>query len=73
LLFNVDCNEQLFSPELKSPPKSSRPRRDIEVTRLRRDRDFEQKVKTRPRLERTETETRHETFKIKCLQNLRFF
>ena len=36
--------------------------------RPRRDRDFEQKLETRPRLERSETETRHETFETKRLQ-----
>ena len=57
-----------FLAQLKSRPKSSRPRRDIDVSRLRRDRDFEQKLETRPRLERSETETRHETFETKRLQ-----
>ena len=42
--------------------------RDIYVARLRRDRDFEQKFETRPRLERSETETGHETFETKRLQ-----
>ena len=57
-------------PELESLPKFSkpRPRRDIDVARLRRDRDFEQKLEMRPRLERSETETRHETFETKLLQ-----
>jgi len=39
----------------------------------RRDRDFEQKVETRPKLERAETEMRHETFETKCLQNVTNF
>jgi len=46
-------------------------RRDIDVTRWRRDRDFEQKVEMRPRLECTKT--RHETFKTTCLQNVTNF
>ena len=56
------------TPELESRPKSSRPRRDIDVARPRRDQDFEQKLETRPRLERSETETIHETFETKRLQ-----
>ena len=56
--------------EMGSRLKSSRPRpiRDIDVARPRRNRDFEQKLKTRPRLEGSETETRHETFETKSLQ-----
>ena len=34
-----------------------------------RDRDFQQKVETRPRVERVETETKHETFQTKRLRN----
>ena len=33
-----------------------------------RDRDFEQKLETKPRLKRSDTETRHETFETKRLQ-----
>ena len=54
--------------ELESRPKSSRPRRDINFVSPTRDGDFEQKLETRPRLERSETETRHETFETKRLQ-----
>ena len=42
--------------------------RDPDETLTLRDRDFEQKLDTRSRLERSETETRHETFETKCLQ-----
>ena len=38
------------------------------MTLTLRDRDFEQKLETRPRLERSETATRHETFETKRLQ-----
>ena len=55
-------------PELESRPKFSGPRRDYDTTRPRRDRDLEQKVETRPRLERAET--RHETFGIKGSQKV---
>jgi len=57
-LFRVSLSDSV--PELKSRPKSSRPRREIDATRL--DRNFEQNVETRSRLERAETETKHETF-----------
>jgi len=33
-------------------------------------RDFEQKVETRPRLERAEIKTKHETFETTYLQNI---
>ena len=52
-----------FVTELGSRPKSLRPE-----TLMLRDQDFEQKLETRPRLERSETETRHETFDTKSLQ-----
>ena len=42
--------------------------RDRDETLTLRDLDFEQKFETRPRLERSETETRHETFETKRLQ-----
>ena len=42
--------------------------RDRDETLTLRDRDFERKLKTRPRLERAEAETRHETFETKRLQ-----
>ena len=41
--------------------------RDRDETLTMRDRDFEQKLETRPRLEPSETETRHETFETKRL------
>ena len=60
----------LLLSELESRPKPSRPipRQDIDLARPRRDRDFEQKLETRPRLERSKTKTRHKTFETKRLQ-----
>jgi len=53
---------------------SAETRRDTDVMRPKRDREFEQKVETWPRLERAETETRHDTFETKiCLQNISIF
>jgi len=46
--------------------------RDETLTFIR-NRDFEQKVETRPRLKLAETETKHETFETKCLQNFKNF
>jgi len=59
---NFDLN---FS-RLESRPKSSTPRRDL----MFRNRDFKQKVETRPRLESAETEMRHDTFEITYLLNI---
>ena len=67
--FNFSIFRRYSLPELKSRPKFSRPRQlDFDFTRPRRNRDLEQKVETRPRLERSETETRQETFGIRGSQ-----
>ena len=44
--------------------------RDRDETLTPRDRDLEQKVETRLRLKRSETETRHETFGIRDSQKV---
>ena len=60
----------MIESELEPRPKSlrPRPRRGIYIARPKRNRDFEQKLETRPRLERVETKTRHEIFETKRLQ-----
>ena len=55
LLLRFMFKSNQYITELESRPKSSRPRRDIDVARPRRDRD---ETETRPRRDRDETETR---------------
>ena len=64
----AQCFGTHLTPELESQPKPSRPRRDFDITRSGRDRDLEQKVETRPRLERSVS--RHETFGIRGSQKV---